>query len=165
MGKGTIHVKDHKPTTLQVIVDIKRLYCHSAKIMANEKVFNPNNDFHNSTLIRINETLLDMFSKAFTANGINADKEPRLSDERLALQRFAIADAKQLIAVFDLAKTQFHLPERKFWNWMEMLVDVKNKLEAWHRSDIKRYGAKEDLMNNQDGTGLKFRRQLPAAVC
>lgn len=97
MGKGTIHVKDHKPTTLQVIVDIKRLYCHSAKIMANEKVFNPNNDFHNSTLIRINETLLDMFSKAFTVNGINADKEPRLSDERLALQRFAIADAKQLI--------------------------------------------------------------------
>ena len=164
MGKGTLHKKDHKPTTLQVVVDLKRLYCHSAKIMPNEKVFNPKNDFHNSTLIRINETLLDMFSKAFTANTINVEKEPRLAGERLALQCFAIEDARQLLAVFDLAKSQFHLPERKFWNWMEMLVEAKNKLVAWHKSDFERYGANIDL-SNQGGIGLNTRRQLSSAVC
>lgn len=60
MGKGTEHKKDWKPTTLQVVIDAKRLYYHSTKIMSNEKVFNPKNDFRGSTLIRIHELLLDV---------------------------------------------------------------------------------------------------------
>lgn len=33
MGKGTKHAADWKETTLQVVIDARRLYCHSVKIV------------------------------------------------------------------------------------------------------------------------------------
>lgn len=77
MAKGTKHKADWKETTLQVVIDAKRLYCHSVKIMGNEKVFNPKNDFHNVTLIRISEPLLDVYSKTWEANMDNFVNELR----------------------------------------------------------------------------------------
>lgn len=68
MGRGTKHVADWKETTLQVVIDAKRLYCHSVKIMGNEKVFNPKNDFQNTTLIRIQESLLSVYTNVWDAN-------------------------------------------------------------------------------------------------
>ena len=35
MAKGTKHKADWKETTLQVVIDAKRIYCHSMKIMDN----------------------------------------------------------------------------------------------------------------------------------
>lgn len=165
MGKGTEHKKDWKPTTLQVVVDAKRLYYHSAKIMSNEKVFNPKNDFHGTTLIRINELLLDVYTKTWEANHINASKEPHLVGERLALQRHAIVSTRLLLSLFELAKSQFHLDSRKFWNWMNMLVELGKKLSAWHKSDIERYGSQSSL-SNQDGRRLQsLGGEPPSAVC
>ena len=159
MAKGTKHKADWKETTLQVVIDAKRLYCHSMKIMGNEKVFNPKNDFHNVTLIRISELLLDVYSKTWEANRINVSKEPDMANERLALQRQAIVDAKLLLSLFELAKSQFHLESRKFWNWMNMLVEFGRKLAAWHKSDVSRYGAEEGL-RNQDGGMLTTRERV-----
>lgn len=88
MPRGTQHKRDWKETTLQVVIDAKRLYCHSVKIMSNEKVFKPSNDFRGLTLIRVHELLLDVYTKTWEANRINVSKEPALKDERLALQRF-----------------------------------------------------------------------------
>lgn len=161
MGKGTKHKADWKETTLQVVIDAKRVYCHSVKIMGNEKVFNPKNDFHNTTLIRITELLLDVYSKTWEANRINVAKEPELADERLALQRHAIVGVKMLLPLFELAKMQFHLDGKKFWNWMNMLVELGKKLSAWHKADIKRYSPKEDL-SNQDSVKLISRHRVGA---
>lgn len=153
MGKGTKHKADWKETTLQVVLDAKRLYCHSMKIMGNEKVFNPKNDFHNRTLIKISDLLLDVYSKTWEANRINVTKEPELAGERLALQRQAVVSAKLLLSLFELAKSQFHIDARKYWNWMNMLVELGKRLSAWHKSDVARYSTKEDL-SNQDGQRL-----------
>lgn len=144
MGKGTKHAREWKETTLQVVIDAKRLYTHSVKIMGNEKVFRPANDFRNETLMRIHGEILDVYMKTWDANRINCVKDPSRTSERLALQRFAIASCHRLLALFELAKSQFHLESRKFWHWMEMLVALGKKLEAWHKSDEKRFGAQED---------------------
>ena len=154
MGKGTKHAADWKETTLQVVIDARRLYCHSVKIMGNEKVFHPANDFQNATLIRIQECLLSVYTKVWDANKINVTKDPDLAPMRLELQNWAIVDCKRLLSLFELAKPQFHLPSRKFWNWMNMLVELGRKLSAWHKSDVERYGSKDDLNNNQGGCRL-----------
>jgi len=165
MGKGTKHAADWKETTLQVVLDAKRLYTHSVKIMGNEKVFKPSNDFHCATLNRIHELLLDVYLKTFEANRVNVPKNPELANERLALQRFAIVDCQNLLALFELSKSQFHLDARKFWNWMEMLVNLGKKLSAWHKSDVERYGKKEDLDGNaKSGSRLNSGRGRVAQV-
>ena len=165
MGKGTKHAADWKMTTLKVAIDARRLYCHSVKIMSNEKVFKPSNDFRGATLITIHETLLDIYVKVWEANRINVSKSPELASERLALQRFAVSGCSRLLALFELAKSQFHLDSGKFWNWMNMLVTVGKEIAAWHKSDTERYGSNENL-GNQSGSRLKsLGLQREVAVC
>lgn len=140
MGKGTKHVRDWAETTLQVIIDARALYIHSVKIMENERVFPPANDFRGETLRQIHRDLMNVYLSAWDANRINVPKNPEFAEERLSLQRSAIASCRHLLALFELAKRQFHLEHGKYWNWMDMLVKVKNKLEAWHKSDVVRFG-------------------------
>ena len=165
MGKGTQHKGDWKETTLQVVIDARKLYCHSVKIMGNEKVFKPSNDFRDVTLIKISDTLLDVYVKCFDANRINAVKNPELAKTRLFMQQMAIVGCRRLLALFELAKPQFHIESRKFWNWMRMLVDFGKKLDAWHKSDMKRFNVAEEDLSNQDGRMLTTGAELSSAVC
>lgn len=154
MGKGTKHASDWKPTTLKVAIDAKRLYCHSVKIMANEKVFKPSNDFRGATLINIHESLLDLFIKTWEANRINVARQPECINERLALQQMAISNCHRLLALFELAKSQFHLPSGKFWNWMNMLCEVGKELAAWHNGD---FGKETKNGSRLNSVGLRQR--------
>ncbi len=165
MGRGTKHAADWKETTLQVVIDAKRLYCHSVKIMGNEKVFNPRNDFQNSTLLRIQQALLSVYTNVWDANRINVLKEPDMACERLELQRWAIVECKRLLSLFELAKPQFHIPTAKFWNWMSMLVELSKKISAWHKRDAERYGSKNDLSNQGGCRLISLRCQRAAAFC
>ena len=127
--------------------------------MGNEKVFRPENDFQNATLVRIQECLLSVYTKVWDANKINVAKDPDLAQMRLELQNWAVVDCKRLLSLFELAKPQFHIPSKKFWNWMNMLVEFGRKLAAWHKSDVSRYGAEEGL-RNQDGGRLTTRERV-----
>ena len=163
MGKSEKHARDWKTTTLQVIVDARNLYKHSVKIMGNPQVFNPSNDFMNSTLIRIQEEFLSVYMNAWEANRVNAVKDPSLAQRRLSLQTEAIDGCHRLLCLLELAKSQFHLNSRKFWYWMNLLCDLGMKLKAWKDSDAKRYDeVKQELKNNldaqQDGCRLNASR-------
>ena len=149
MGKGTKHARDWKETKLQVVLDAKRLYCHSVKIMGNPKCFDPKNDFNNVTLITLSETFLDIYSKVWEANRINVEREPNMLDARLQMQAYAISECRRAIMLVELAKGQFHLAATKFWHWSKMIIDLGKKIDAWHKSDIRRYVTKEDLPQAQ----------------
>lgn len=139
MGKGTKHLRDWKETTLQVVVDAKRLFCHSIHIMGNPKCFDPKNDFQNTTLLRLADTFLSIYSNVWDANHINAVKNPNQASERLELQNWAIVYCRQALMLVELAKPLFHLDSRKYWNWANMIVNLGKKLDAWHKSDVERY--------------------------
>lgn len=141
MGRGTKHKCEWKPTILQAVIDARTLYKHTTKIMANEKVFSPANDFLGTTLYRIHETALTIYMSAWNANRINAALNPDQAADRLGLQAEAIARCQELLALMELAKSQFHLPSGKFWFWANMADLLSKKLEAWYRSDKSRYGA------------------------
>ena len=140
MGKGTKHARDWNETPLQVLIDARNLYIHSVRIMGNPKHFNPADDFHNETLYLIQRELLHVYVSARAANRINVTKEPWRAHERLALQDEAITSCDVLEAYFDLVKPQFRLDSKKFWYWMDMFVKVSNKMKAWHKCDVERYG-------------------------
>ena len=149
MGKGTKHARDWKETKLQVVIDAKRLMIHSAKIMGNPKCFDPKNDFNNATLINLYETFLEIYSKTWEANRINAEKEPTMLNERLTLQQFAIVACRRALMLVELVKSQFHLDSGKFWHWADMITKLGMKIDAWHKADVKRYATKEDLSQAQ----------------
>ena len=157
MGKGTKHAGDWKMTTLKVAIDARNLFRHSVKIMGNERKFNPSNDFHGMTLERIFNELLDLYLNTWDANRINVVKRPERINERLSLQESAMRCVQRLLALFELAKSQFHIEHGKFWNWMNMLVDVGKELSAWNKSDIERYvsnGKNTNNLGNQSGRKL-----------
>ena len=80
MGKGTNYVK--KPTLLDAIVHSGKLLKHTRGIIKNEKVFDPKRDFQNRLLLKVYDTALDINSKAYTANELRTDTNPRIAAER-----------------------------------------------------------------------------------
>ena len=77
MGKGTNYVK--KPTLLDAIVHSGKLLKHTRDIIKNEKVFDPKRDFQNRLLLKVYDTALDINSKAYTANELRTDTNPRIA--------------------------------------------------------------------------------------
>lgn len=141
MGRGTKHKHEWKPTTLETAIHARRLYTHTAKIMANPKVFAPANDFAGATLWKLHDTTLDIYLKIWTANRINAARHPERAGHRLQLQAEALEQCRMLLALMELAKSQFHLDAGKFWHWANMAHLLGQRVNAWYKSDLKRYGA------------------------
>ena len=148
MGKGTNYVK--KPTLLDAIVHSGKLLKHTRDIIKNEKVFDPKRDFQNRLLLKIYDTALDINSKAYTANELRTDTNPRIAAERLALQAFAIASCESLLGLIADTKVAFGINTRKFWNWARMAKDTLARLRAWHESDKRRYGKLAALCGKED---------------
>lgn len=148
MGKGTNYVK--KPTLLDAIVHSGKLLKHTRDIIKNEKVFNPKRDFQNRLLLKVYDTALDINSKAYTANELRTDTNPRIAAERLALQAFAIASCESLLGLIADTKVAFGIDTRKFWNWARMAKDTLTRLRAWHESDRRRYGKLAALCGKED---------------
>ncbi len=148
MGKGTNYVK--KPTLLDAIVHSGKLLKHTRDIIKNEKVFDPKRDFQNRLLLKIYDTALDINSKAYTANELRTDTNPRIAAERLALQAFAIASCESLLGLIADAKVAFGIDTRKFWHWARMAKDTLARLRAWHESDRRRYGKLAALCGKED---------------
>lgn len=148
MGKGTNYAK--KPTLLDAIVHSGKLLKHTRDIIKNEKVFDPKRDFQNRLLLKIYDTALDINSKAYTANELRTDTNPRIAAERLALQAFAIASCESLLGLIADTKVAFGIDTRKFWNWSRMAKDTLARLRAWHESDRRRYGKLAALCGKED---------------
>ena len=173
MGKSEKHRCDWKPTMCQAVLDARAFYRHTTLIMANPKVFKPEKDFMGSTILRIQAEALEAYLTAWKANRINLTYRPELLQERLSLQREALDHFETLLPLLELAKPMFHLRSKKFWNWMEMLVNTGKKLRAWHESDRKKEAKQAELslpddaqygLDTQDGSRLNTARRGSVAV-
>lgn len=147
MGRGTKHKHEWKPTTLETAIHARKLYVHSAHIMANENVFKRTQDFASATLWKIHEITLNIYLKVWTANRINAARHPDRAAHRLALQGEALEQCRTLLALIEMTRSQFQLREKKFWNWVNMTHQLGLRLNAWYKSDLSRYGG-----TSQNGT-------------
>jgi len=142
MGKGTQHMHDWTPTKLQAIVDAKRLASYTSHIVKNVNVFKPEDDFNDDLRTELVHTSRSVYTSAWSANRISV-KDNETSEElfrnRLDLQTISIRLCGDLLALIEIAWSQFHLPSKKVKNWGSMVLDVESKLIGWHKSDTERF--------------------------
>ena len=123
---------------MEVHVKVQALAAHTAKIVSNPNVFNPEND---PLLIEeIKRIAYEIYAKAWTANKIRADANHVNREMRYRLQEEAILLCDRLHAYIGIAKTLYHVRNRKMKHWSNMISETRALLQAWKESDVVRYG-------------------------
>ena len=123
---------------LEVHVKAQALAAHTAHIISNPKVFNPEVD--KLLLENIKQTAYDIYTKSWMANKIHAEVNKINRDMRYKYQEEAILLCDKLHAYIGIAKTVYHVRHQKIRYWSGLITEVRNLLQAWKESDVKRYG-------------------------
>ena len=111
---------------------------HTAKILRNPKVFNPEND---KVLIdRLRACAYDIYIKSWQANKIRAETNLMNRAMRYNLQEEAILMCDEMHTLIGIAKHVYHVRGRKIVHWSKMVTEVRALLQGWKESDVKRYG-------------------------
>lgn len=123
---------------LEVHVKAERLASYTLKILSNPKRFNPEID--EELIKRIKNCALDIYTKAWAANGFNAETSQEDRRIRYRLQLEALAGCTDMLAYIGVAKSVFHIREKRMKYWRKSIKEVKKLLQNWKESDVKRYG-------------------------
>ena len=123
---------------LEVHVKAQFLAAYTAKILSNKSVFDPEID--KKLIDRIKTCTEDIYIRAWQANKIRAETNRINRIMRYKLQEEAILLCDELHACIGIAKQVFHLRKRRMKYWSGLITDVRNLLQAWKESDVKRYG-------------------------
>lgn len=123
---------------LEVHIKAQALAAHTALILKNPKVFNPEVD--TELINRIRNCAYDIYAKAWAANKINAEGNAINRAMRYQMQEEAILTCDTMHAYIGIAKSVFHLKKRKMAYWSRMILEVRALLQGWKESDVKRYG-------------------------
>lgn len=123
---------------LEVHTKALELAKHTAKILSNESIFDPNID--SEIISRIRNCAYDIYAKSWSANCIRATTKSAF-ELRHQLQVESILHCDQMFAYINIAKQVFHLRTRKIQYWSGLITDVKKLLQAWKDGDMRRNGA------------------------
>ena len=120
------------------IVKARDLTVHTIEITKNEKYFPP--EYKTALTDDIISKAKDIFIHAFTANEIKVDDDPEEWKDRKALQKQAVRECNELLALISIAKKTYHLKGRKVRHWVKLTKAARTDLAAWRTGDRKRYG-------------------------
>ena len=123
---------------LEVHVKAQFLATYTAKILKNEKIFNPEID--KNLIDRMRNCAFDIYIKAWQANKIRAETNYMNRAMRNNLQEEAILLCDELHASIGIAKQLYHLRNRRMKYWSGLITEVRALLQGWKESDVKRYG-------------------------
>ena len=124
-----------------VSVKANALASYTMKICINPNVFDP---AYNDVITREIVTLAkDIFIAVYTANRINAvvtrGEEKLVNQEKLdtrrKLQKRALQDCSDLLALIQMAGMHFHLSSKRIAHWGGMVVEVESMISSWMESD------------------------------
>ena len=123
---------------LEVHIKAQFLATYTAMILKNEKIFDPNID--KALIDRIRNCAYDIYIKSWQANKIRAETNSVNRIMRYNLQEEAILLCDELHACVGIAKTVYHLRQRRMKYWSGLITEVRKLLQAWKESDVTRYG-------------------------
>lgn len=123
---------------LEVHIKAQFLATYTAMILKNEKIFDPNID--KALIDRIRNCAYDIYIKSWQANKIRAETNSVNRIMRYNLQEEAILLCDELHACIGIAKTVYHLRQRRMKYWSGLIIEVRKLLQAWKESDVTRYG-------------------------
>ena len=117
----------------------RELAVYTIQICKNKKVFLP--EYQSALTDDIIRTAKDIYINAWTANNIRVTEKNKkeLWAWRSKLQRQAILDCNNLLALIGLAYPLFHLKGKRIEYWSEQTLKVRNYIKKWRESDVDRY--------------------------
>ena len=117
----------------------RELAVYTIQICKNKKVFLP--EYQSALTDDIIRTAKDIYINAWTANNIRVTEKNKkeLWAWRSKLQRQAILDCNNLLALIELAHPLFRLKGKRIEYWSEQTLKVRNYIKKWRESDVDRY--------------------------
>ncbi len=123
---------------LEVHIKAQFLAVYTSKILTNENIFDPNVD--RASIERIRKCAHDIYIKSWQANKIRAETNEINRAMRYKLQEEAILLCDEIHACIGIAKSVFHIRQRRMKYWSSLITEVRKLIQAWKESDADRYG-------------------------
>lgn len=121
---------------LEIFVKAKKLAHYTIQICSNEKIFEPK--YQNAITNDIIKSAKDIYIKCWTANSIRVvDNETYKLRHRI--QKEAHQECNNMLATIQIAGSVFHLKSKRIKYWGEMILEVRNMISKWGKSDNERY--------------------------
>lgn len=119
--------------------EARELALYTIQICNNKNIFLP--EYQSALTDDIIRTAKDIYIHVWTANNIRVTGSERkeLFAYRSKLQRRAILDCNNLLALIGLARPLFHLKGKKVKYWSEKVIKTRNYIKRWKESDQDRY--------------------------
>ena len=128
---------------------MRKFIRHSAKVLQNRRIFNPDLDFPGcGVLTIIGRLIMDISYHISIANEIKVNDRPLNAELRITHQELAIASATAFLSKLVVAKDMFNIKERKYWFWADQMVKIKAELVAWNESEKKKFRPLLQWMKN-----------------
>lgn len=117
----------------------RELALYTIQICKNQNIFLP--EYQTALTDDIIRTAKNIYINAWTANNIRVTEKQKkeLWGWRSKLQRQAILDCNNLLALIGLARPLFHLKGKRIKYWSEQTIKARNYIKRWRESDIERY--------------------------
>lgn len=119
--------------------EARELALYTIQICNNKNIFLP--EYQSALTDDIIRTAKDICMHGWTANNIRVtdSKRKELFAYRNKLQRQAILDCNNLLALIGLARPLYHLKGKKVKYWSEKTLKTRNYIKKWKESDQDRY--------------------------
>lgn len=133
-----VNSKDRKESRFALADKALDLATYTIDIVSNEKIFDPK---YKSVIDRIAAEATLIYHSIRVANDIavRSVNDGRKAQERTRLQYEALAAIEPLKSDILIAHKLFHLTLKRVRYWNRQVDDIKDMLQGWISSDIKRY--------------------------
>jgi hypothetical protein len=132
----SVPVGKRAKSKFEVLIRTRELAKYTIEITKNGNVFLPEYQTAlTDDLIRLSK---DIFIRCWTANNIRVETQEQY-EERRKLQYEAILNCNNLLALIDLAKSVYHLKNKRVKFWAEKTILSRTLIREWRNSDAKRY--------------------------
>lgn len=140
VNAGQRHVQDTAGNrALDACEYARELAIHTIKICNNKNIFKP--EYQSALTNQIIALAVDIYTNTWGANNILVRDDSERWRERHRLQEIAANECNRLLALIQLAKTLFHLRQKKVKYWGEITIKTRNYLQKWKEKDMERYSA------------------------
>lgn len=132
----SVPVGDRRESKLEVFVQALDLVTYTLRITNNEKIFLP--EYKGCVTDDIIETAKNIYIDAWDANNVRVVTK-RDWEERRTLQLRAARNCNRLLALIGIAKSTFHLKNKRIKFWTGKVLAIRGMIRKWNESDSKRY--------------------------
>lgn len=131
-----VPVSERREGKMEVFVKALDLALYTLNITKNEKIFLP--EYQHQLTNDIVETAKNIYIDAWEANDVRVVTTDDWV-ERRHLQLKAVRGCNRLLALMGIAKTAFHLRNKRVEYWTGKVLYTRELIRKWNKSDSKRY--------------------------